>query len=516
MSPRIPSVAALTMSVAVAGAGLITIDTVPPRTSDVQVPEIQLTGGDNADSPLGAGTALVYDGSGIPIPTPQYVDAVNTLYLQPRGFTGTVQPSFLPNGLYPLTGPKSLGFGTSLAQGQEIMFSNIKDQIDAGGVSPENPVVVFGYSQSSMAASLVMQQLHDAGVPSGDVHFILVGDTAAPNGSFTTTFDFLPGNPSPFAAFDSASAPPTPSDLYPTDIYTIEYDGSADWPSYPSNLLSDLNALMGIFLAHFLYANLTPEQIDNAILLPGSAALTGEGLTDYHMIPNENLPLLMPLLLIPGAGKPLYDLLEPVTRIMVNLGYGSITEGWNQGPANVPTSFGLFPDINQTQLSEALSSGWQQGVNDALHAIQNPVSYEEQIAPWMPFAESLYTHGFALENPSFDDVLEGLLKLGGFPVSDVTLSSPPTDIINMISSTLAYDYSALLPAADMFNTLLIGLPAYNAEIFMDQLEAGDLLGAFLDPIAADTALVPYTLLLGAAPALYALLGTLDNFAELFS
>jgi hypothetical protein len=93
---------------------------------------------------------------------------------------------------------------------------------------------------------------------------------------------------------------------------------------------------------------------------------------------------LEPLLLIPGIGQPLYDLLEPDTRILVNLGYGSITEGWNQGPANVPTTFGLFPDINQTQLSDALSNGWQQGLTDALNDLQNPVSYQDQIVPLLP------------------------------------------------------------------------------------------------------------------------------------
>jgi hypothetical protein len=124
--------------------------------------------------------------------------------------------------------------------------------------------------------------------------------------------------------------------------------------------------------------------------------------------------------------------------------------------------------------------------------------------------------GFAPENPSFDDVVEGLLKFAGFPVSEVTLSSPPTDIINMISSTLAYDYSTLLPAADMVNALSTSLPAYGANIFADQLQAGNLLDAIGLPLAAYTALVPYDLLLGVAPALFATIGTLDNFAELFS
>jgi len=516
MSSQNSSGVTSTISVAITAAGLIALASVSPSAPNVQVREIQLVDVDTAESPLGGGTALVFDGSGGSIPAPQTVDAANTLYLQPLGFTGTAESSFIPDGLYPLTGVKSLELGPSLVQDQQIMIADIQGQIVAGGVSPENPVVVFGYSQSSIAATLIMPQLQAAGVPSDDVHFVLVGDETNPNGGFESLFDFPAGNTSAFTAFGVPFEPPAPSDLYPTDIYSIEYDGAADFPQYTTNLVSDLNAYFGSFLAHFLYEELPSDQINNAILLPGSAALTGEGLTDYFMIPNDNLPLLEPLLLIPGIGQPLYDLLEPDTRILVNTGYGSITDGWNQGPANVPTTFGLFPQIDQTQLSDAMSNAWQQGVTDALHDLQQPISYQDQVAPLQQFADALYTHGFAPENPSFTEFLDGFLKFAGFPVSDVTLSSPPADIINDISATLSADYSATLPFVDAVNVLLTSLPAYDANIVTADLDAGNLLGALLDPMSANTALVPYDFILGAAQALFSTLGTAVNLAELFS
>jgi PE-PPE domain-containing protein len=496
------------------GASLIIVPSAAPPLPDAHVSDIRLVDIDTSDSPLGDGMALVFGGSGIPIPPPQYVDAADTLYLQPLGFTGTAQASFTPEGSVGLA--HSLGFGTSLSQDQQIMISDIEGQIATGEVSPENPVVVFGYSQSADAASLIMPQLQAAGVPSDDVHFVLIGDLQNPNGGLLSTFDFPAGNTSALTALGLPFLPPTPSDLYPTDIYTLEYDGFADFPHYTTNLLSDLNAMMGFFLAHFTYLDLAPDQINNAIILPGSEALTGEGLTNYYMIPNDNLPLLEPLLLVPTIGQPLYDLLEPDTRILVNLGYGSITEGWNQGPANVPTTFGLFPEIDQTHLSDALSNGWQQGLTDAVHDLQNPISYQDQVAPLLPFANSMYTLGLAPADPSFTDVIDGLLKYAGFPVSDVTISSPPTDIINDISATVSYDYSALLPIADAINVLFTSLPGYDANIVTDQLDAGNLLGAILDPMSANTALVPTDLLLGAASALFATLGTAVNLAELFS
>jgi hypothetical protein len=470
---------------------------------------------DTADSPLGDGTALVFGGTGVPTPPEQYVDAAEQLYLEPDGFTGTAESSYTPEGSSALD-PYTLGYGTSLGQDQQIMVTDIENQIAGGGVSPENPVVVFGYSQSSEASSLLMQQLQADGVPSDDVHFVMVGDPVNPNGGFMNTFDFPAGNTSAFGPLDVPFEPATPSDLYPTDIYTLEYDGFADFPHYTTNLLSDLNAMLGFFLAHFTYLDLTPDQINSAIELPGSEALTGEGLTDYFMIPNDTLPILEPLLLIPGIGQPLYDLLEPDTQILVNLGYGSITEGWNQGPANEPTTFGLSPDINQTQLDDALSSGWQQGVTDALHDLQSPVSYQDQVAPLQPFADSLYTIGDAPDNPSFTDVIDGLLQAVGFPVSDVTLSSSPTDIMNDIDATLSYDSASLKPLEQAIESALTSLPTYDANIATDQVGAGNFLDAILDPTSANTALVPYDLIVGAEVPLFAALGTFVNLADLFS
>src|SRR5262249_20411308 len=90
-----------------------------------------------------------------------------------------------------------------------------------------------------------------------------------------------------------------------------------------------------------------------------------------------NLPILDPLRLIPIAGQPLYDLLEPNTRILVNLGYGSITEGWNQGPANVETPIALFPtDLGWSAVLPALGNGAQQGVTAFVNDLLDPATYQ--------------------------------------------------------------------------------------------------------------------------------------------
>ena len=55
-----------------------------------------------------------------------------------------------------------------------------------------NPVVVFGYSQSSVISAQLMQELANQGVPSDDVHFVLVADESAPNGGTQCQLEVAP------------------------------------------------------------------------------------------------------------------------------------------------------------------------------------------------------------------------------------------------------------------------------------------------------------------------------------
>ena len=95
------------------------------------------------------------------------------------------------------------------------------------------------------------------------------------------------------------------------------------------------------------------------------------------MIPVQDLPLLDPLRLIPFVGNPLADLLQPDMTVLVNLGYGSIADGWSQGPANVPTPFEPFPtDLNWSDVLTALLNGVPQGIQAAIADLENPDNYQ--------------------------------------------------------------------------------------------------------------------------------------------
>ncbi|CNH20196.1 PPE family protein [Mycobacterium tuberculosis] len=151
----------------------------------------------------------------------------------------------------------------------------------------------------------------------------------------------------------------TPSNDYPTVIYTGEYDGFADFPRYPIDVLADVNALMGVLYVHNLYPTFTDAQLASAVELPTS----GPTMTTYYMIPTENLPLLEPLRAIPVIGNPIADLLQPDLRYLINWGYGDPAYGYSTGPANVVTPFGFLPPHSATvALRHDLVIGAQQGI----------------------------------------------------------------------------------------------------------------------------------------------------------
>lgn len=126
-------------------------------------------------------TAIIMGGTGSPIPTPSYVNAITTLFIDPVVSNPVVKALVTPEELYPITGVKSLPFQTSVQLGLQILDGAIWEQINAG-----NHVTVFGYSQSAVIASLEMQHLISLGpnAPSpSQLNFILIGNEMNPNGA---------------------------------------------------------------------------------------------------------------------------------------------------------------------------------------------------------------------------------------------------------------------------------------------------------------------------------------------
>ncbi|OBK35598.1 hypothetical protein A5658_09530 [Mycobacterium sp. 1245111.1] len=471
--------------VATAGAGLLSLAA------------MLNSGNANADD-----IGLVLGGSGTPIPGADYVESAAGHYLFPTYGDGITfyqatpenpfgEGLFTPEGLYPLTGVHTLPFNypsgadgfpdssTSVGQGDTILLNAIESEIANG-----NTATVFGYSQSSVIAGNVMELLKADGIPNNEVNFLLVADETVPNGGLLSRFDgftdvsgathTLPLDlPSLGISFDGA----TPASDYATQIYTIEYDGFADFPKYPLNFLSDLNAFLGIQTLHGTYLNggdgtgglgsgPSLGDINNATPLPVSA---GDLNTNYYMITTldgtdtaAGHEITAPLVeLLP---RQLQELLGPDLTYLINLGYGDGSQGWADGPADVNTPFGLFPDVSMSDVFSQLSTLTQQG-------IQNLMTDTD------PYSSATASSG------------QSLAELAAALQAD--LANPAaslTDFVNAITTASSAAYSALLPTADIINALVTSVPSYDFSLFAENLAAGDFADAFGLPVAADTAL----------------------------
>jgi hypothetical protein len=328
-----------------------------------------------------ASIALIIGGTGNPLPDLDYVLGINTSYIQ-RLFPGAIPMGlFTPEMFWPVTpqlGAPFSTFGQSVTQGVALLNA----AINTANFSPGNNVVVFGYSQSATIATNEINALMAMGSPNaGQLSFVLVGNPNNPNGGLLERFTgfYIPALD---VAFNGATPPNSP---YATTIYTIQYDGIADAPQYPLNILSDVNAFMGYFFVHGTYPMMTPDQVANAVALPTSPGYTGN--TQYFMLMTQDLPLLDPIRDIPYAGPPIADIFQPDLRVLVDMGYSDYGPG--QSYANIPTPAGLFSIPNPFTIIPDLALGAVQGPYGAAveigveSGLLSP-SYFPDTYPWVP------------------------------------------------------------------------------------------------------------------------------------
>ena len=65
--------------------------------------------------------------------------------------------------------------------------------------------------------------------------------------------------------------------------------------------------------------------------------------------------------------QPLQDLLGPDLTYLINLGYGDGSLGYSvtpDSPADVPTPFGLFPDVSLSTVFSTLVTDTEQGITN--------------------------------------------------------------------------------------------------------------------------------------------------------
>lgn len=197
-----------------------------------------------------------------------------------------------------------------------------------GARNPQGDVI-FGMSQGAVVASQYKAEHPDG---TGNT-FILVENPNRPNGGVLSRFAGL-YIPILNISFNGA----TPDNGDTTIDIARQYDGWADFPTYPLNLLATANAILGMVYVHGqTQTELTAADIE-AAKAAGGMYYQQHGDTTYYLIRTPRLPLLMPLSGI--VPDPILDAVDPVLRTLVELGY-------DRTDYSKPTGAQVFPRINQ-------------------------------------------------------------------------------------------------------------------------------------------------------------------------
>lgn len=313
-----------------------------------------------------AATTLLMGTTYIPDPmaNPTYAHGATNYYINQTTLCAvqscTTKPVITPETFWPFTGLTDLTIDKSIEQGTIIVDHAIKDELAAG---PDS-IVVFGDSQSSSILTHEKRDLAGLSVQEkNQLTFVLVANPNRPNGGMLERFGPVSN---PFLGLTATGATPTDTGIQTIDI-AFQYDGVADLPLRPTNLLADLNVLMGGYLHSSYMANssgYTPEELVAAVNDPANRQTYGD--TTYITIPAKQLPLLVPLRALGQAvglsalTTPIADLIEPTLRVLVELGYDRSI------PYGQPTTFDFYPKIDVPKLVTDLKAAGKAGVQAAL------------------------------------------------------------------------------------------------------------------------------------------------------
>ncbi|UGU33658.1 PE-PPE domain-containing protein [Mycolicibacterium smegmatis] len=329
-------------------------------------------------------SVLIMGGSGDPLTTDQdglpfirdYTSKVVGNYVIP---SASRPGSGIPDGPYNAVavitpaqfnsgepGDTSLTFDDSVAAGAGKLATciesgdecDINEDLGSDRPAPGDNLVVFGYSQSAAIATLEKARLA-ALYPYGegpDVSFILTANGNRPNGGFLARGPkgvTIPlGTPGGGVTFNGS----TPTDTqYSTIDVAIQYDGWADQPINPANLLAVANANAGQRLLH-------PHYADYSLGSPGIIDQGQYGDTRYLMIPTDTLPLLYELSQTPIVGSFLADVLDAPLRVLVESGYDRTSspgepKPWTFVPAKDPLK-------TAADFLVAIPTGWDNAIED--------------------------------------------------------------------------------------------------------------------------------------------------------
>ena len=383
------------MTVSIGAAVLVVLATVvaAPTVS----PAVRLSASTAPCARTHVTCALIMGTSGVPTPDDFYVESVKNQFiapthpgqdieyvkvttpeeLGPAGGLGRALIALLGIGspeIFGLGGPawdvpwwKLSGlFDLTLNQSVRAGVADLEAAIAAHG---NDHLVIYGYSQSALIANRVKLKLaeqYPAGTKAPDIDFVLGGDPNLPNGGFFARF---PGLYIPILDWSLNGPAPTDTQFDTVEI-THQYDFMADFPVYPINVISLLNAVLG-----FPYVHLYPFDVSLPADPTTSPAYQGtHGDTSYYFFESQDLPLFAPLRAL-GVPESLIDVVEPFFKVIVDLGYDRSIPPWEPTPAR------LIPTLDLVTVAGDLLNAIGEGINNAAALIGLPPLLSIPAAP---------------------------------------------------------------------------------------------------------------------------------------
>jgi hypothetical protein len=303
-------------------------------------------------------TTLIMGGTLQPTPSQKFIDMAVNDFIAP-----TVDPGLAPFDASALTYPASAwivsGPGApTINESVDIGVANLDSALQAQPAG--QPIVAFGYSQSTvvtMKEKVALEERKARGEAVPNVVFVGIGVGNRPNGGITTR---LQGVTIPFFDFTFNGPEPTDPEFgFTTVDIAREYDGLADFPLYPVNLLADANALLGVLFVHAAYNEVSLDP-NSPKYVPGTD-IQHKGDTTFYTIPTADLPLFDPLRVI-GVPESLIDIVEPATKVIVDSAYDRTI------PYGDPTPLKLVPKVDPVKFTSDLVQAVGTGIDNAVHA----------------------------------------------------------------------------------------------------------------------------------------------------
>jgi hypothetical protein len=265
-----------------------------------------------------ADTALALGGTPIPsylgwfVETPHYPH--NPQYFAQYTFKTVPYPQTIG----PFSGIGTPTMGQSVATGKAHLLAAIHDT--------DGLILAIGNSQGSLPTDAVRAKLENDpdAPPRSRLSFLVNGDPEQRGGLFNVLF--APGTYLPI--FDYTVLGPVES-RYDLVVFTYEYDGIADFPDRPWNLLADVNALFGVAYRHAATGSLNPYAIpdEDITVTTNSKGAT----TTTYLGRAEHLPLTEPLRRL-GVSEDLVNAVDSVLRPIIGRGYSRNDTGPFRGP----------------------------------------------------------------------------------------------------------------------------------------------------------------------------------------